>query len=107
MLLKQKNGQLNTCGQKADFFSTTYNLDLEPFWGAPIFKRKCQDINFTWMNEWMNESVYSLKFTTFINENNVCHNYNAWLIYQYMLSNVNNQISLIFPFGETSNFCQQ
>ena len=27
------------------------------------------------MNEWMNESVYSLKLTTFINENNFCHNF--------------------------------
>ena len=38
----------------------------------------------------MNESVYSLKFTTFINENIVCHNYKCMVNYQYMLSNVTN-----------------
>ena len=38
--------------------------------------------------EWMNESVYSLKLTTFINENNFVIILNAWSIYQYMWNNV-------------------
>ena len=56
------------------------------------------------MNEWMNESVYSLKFTTFINENSVCHNFKCMvsiLLRQYMLSNVNdkdNACSRYFEF---------
>ena len=36
----------------------------------------------------MNESVYSLKLTTFINENNFCHNFKCTVSFQYMLNNV-------------------
>ena len=33
-----------------------------------------------WMNEWMNESVYSLKLITFINENELCQNFKCMVI---------------------------
>ena len=47
---------------------------------------KKSSLEMSWMNEWMNESVYSLKLENFYKwEQYLSWFLNAWLIYQYMI----------------------